>query len=82
MLKSAYLVYFFSGNIYNKVLKFLQVIYESFDCDLTQVSASLKVYYSQVSPLKLYTFQGKCGNKTKNDNFDVKVKISAVTARK
>ena len=27
---------FFSGTVYRRGLKFLQVIYESFDCDLTQ----------------------------------------------
>ena len=32
----AYVVHFFSGSIYSRGLKFLQVIYESFDCDLTQ----------------------------------------------
>ena len=33
---SAYIVHFFSGTIYSRGLKFLQVIYESFYCDLTQ----------------------------------------------
>ena len=32
---SDYLVHFFSEIIYSRELKFLQVIYESFDCDLT-----------------------------------------------
>ena len=32
---NAYVVHFFSGTIYSRGLKFLQVIYESFDCDLT-----------------------------------------------
>ena len=31
----AYVVHFFSGTIYSRGLKFLQVIYESFACDLT-----------------------------------------------
>ena len=30
-----YVVHFFSGTVYSRGLKFLQVIYESFDCDLT-----------------------------------------------
>ena len=32
---SAYVVHFFSVTIYSRGPKFLQVIYESFDCDLT-----------------------------------------------
>ena len=30
-------MHFFLGNIYSRGLKFLQVIYENFDCDLTYV---------------------------------------------
>ena len=33
---SAYVVHFFLGNIYSRGLKFLQVICESLDCNLTQ----------------------------------------------
>ena len=33
---SAYVVHFFSGTVYSRGLKFLQVIYESVDRDLTQ----------------------------------------------
>ena len=33
---SAYVVHFFSATIYSMRLKFLQVIYENMDCDLTQ----------------------------------------------
>ena len=33
---SAYVVHFFSETIYNRGLEFLHVIYENFDCDLTQ----------------------------------------------
>ena len=36
-LQRAYLVHFFSGIIYSTGLKFLRVIYESFDCDLTEI---------------------------------------------
>ena len=32
----AYVMYFSSGTIYGKGLKFLQVIYETIDCDITQ----------------------------------------------
>ena len=31
-----YIVHFFSGTMYSRGLKFLQVIYESFDCDFTK----------------------------------------------
>ena len=33
---NAYVVYFFSGTIYNRGLKFIQAIYETLNCDLTQ----------------------------------------------
>ena len=31
-----YVMHFVSATIYSRELKFLQVIYENFDCDLTQ----------------------------------------------
>ena len=36
ILNIAYVVHFFSVTVYNRGLKFLHVVYESFDCDLTQ----------------------------------------------
>ena len=34
-LVNAYVVHFFLVNIYGRGLKFLQVVHENFDCDLT-----------------------------------------------
>ena len=50
---------FFSGTLYSRGLKFLQVIYRSFDCDLTQdfLNSGLELkclYRERLSLLSIY----------------------------
>ena len=47
----AYIVHFSLGNIYSRGVKFLQVIYEIFDCDLTHGflnSISINIFLWQI----------------------------------
>ena len=49
---SAYVVHFFLGNNYSRGLKFLQVIYENFNCDLTHgflFRISINIFYKMTN---------------------------------